>query len=192
MGSDLRVVVGAFPVAEPGVVEPAELDRLVGAGRITSYNVCYTKLLRAIEADRHVDNRLDGLHHPRKDLRPVLLARTEIDVERLRAGLHLGDRELLEEARILRITSYNVCYTKLLRLLFAGFSFCQSIACLVDLLWAWGRGVAGADSAYLVGLLAATESTSIVFLWLAFFPPRFYRRWIDSLAELDGAAEGHG
>jgi len=76
-------------------------------------------------------------------------------------------------------------------LLFAGFSFCQSIACLVDLLWAWGRGVAGADSAYLVGLLAATESTSIVFLWLAFFPPRFYRRWIDSLAELDVAEEGH-
>jgi len=72
-------------------------------------------------------------------------------------------------------------------LLFAGFGSCQSVACLIDLLWAWGRGVAGADSAYLVGLLAATECTSIVFLWLAFFPPRFYRRWIDNLSELDAA-----
>jgi len=74
-------------------------------------------------------------------------------------------------------------------LLFAGFSFCQSVACLIDFLWAWGRGVAGPDSAYLLGLLAATEFSSVVFLWLAFFPPRSYRRWIDRLTELDGAAK---
>ena len=68
-----------------------------GDARITSYNVCYTKLLR--------DDALD---------RPA--GRTAGRC-RCRAGWSLEPPELSEAGSQLgaRITSYNVCYTKLLR-----------------------------------------------------------------------------
>jgi len=74
-------------------------------------------------------------------------------------------------------------------LLFAGFGVCQVAACLADMLWAAGKGVEGPHSAYLIGLLSAPEGASVALLWLVFFPPRFYRRWIDSLAELGATAK---
>ena len=86
-----------------------------GFPRITSYNVCYTKLLRhddpitiAVETYTQVrfvstDSGLQGLWRGGTDV--------VIDVEAVRIGtdrLHVG-------AELVRITSYNVCYTKLLR-----------------------------------------------------------------------------
>ena len=62
--------------------------------RITSYNVCYTKLLRA---DRVLD-RFDT-DHPTGVSRQVESDAADAAVE-VEGG---------------RITSYNVCYTKLLR-----------------------------------------------------------------------------
>ena len=72
--------------------------------RITSYNVCYTKLLRPLcrggkarcsSAQRSADIRIDGPCYPSP-------------------SDHRDDR---------RITSYNVCYTKLLRGLLGGSFF---------------------------------------------------------------------
>ena len=76
--------------------------------RITSYNVCYTKLLRAglFPHDVSVD---------------VLLQ----DLSRLMTGVVVASLALGAvcsllvgrwwQAMLVRITSYNVCYTKLLR-----------------------------------------------------------------------------
>ena len=64
--------------------------------RITSYNVCYTKLLRVvfyIDPEMASDPQLD-------DLKSVTLSYT----------FYRAESEELD-----RITSYNVCYTKLLR-----------------------------------------------------------------------------
>ena len=98
--------------------------------RITSYNVCYTKLLRA-----------DRLHNAGHDFlgvghrRPALPLRQRFEkalqhlgrsVQEVRSGEGRRDRALLVPAldgldgsvvdRLeSRITSYNVCYTKLLR-----------------------------------------------------------------------------
>ena len=78
-------------------------SRRACARRITSYNVCYTKLLRetriAIVQRR---GELDGFELPRNVA--LFLA------EHFRNNV----REL-EGALKRRITSYNVCYTKLLR-----------------------------------------------------------------------------
>ena len=65
--------------------------------RITSYNVCYTKLLRD-----HYRGRLDEFHNV-----DGVLALTH------KSGCGLDHP--LDGIRSLRITSYNVCYTKLLR-----------------------------------------------------------------------------
>ena len=89
-------------------------------GRITSYNVCYTKLLRA-------DPRRHRRHRGGSDTRPGQ------DFKRGDAGIldaHgrvVADAELRTDSGDIfarsqggvgagcRITSYNVCYTKLLR-----------------------------------------------------------------------------
>ena len=59
--------------------------------RITSYNVCYTKLLR--------DDKLSKLNI----------------IQNFKKGLleEIGSKQQI----LTRITSYNVCYTKLLRLI---------------------------------------------------------------------------
>ncbi len=68
-------------------------------------------------------------------------------------------------------------------LLFACFGACQIAACAADLFWAFGNSRAGASSAFGEGLLSATEIASVAALWLAFFPPLAYRRWIEYRAE---------
>jgi len=76
-------------------------------------------------------------------------------------------------------------------LLFAYFGACQVAACGADLLWALGNSRGGASSAFETGLLSATEIASVAALWLAFFPPLAYRRWIEHRAEsLSARADG--
>ena len=67
-------------------------------------------------------------------------------------------------------------------LLFACFGFCQTAACAADLIWAYENSTEGAASSFANGLLGATEIASIAVLWLAFFPPLVYRRWVDGRA----------
>ena len=95
--------------------------------RITSYNVCYTKLLRAFGGLFHVHAH-EGAQAVVDDARgDGQAAHAETFIER-RYGLEpsgpLGDggvdgEQALFQARLVdrmgRITSYNVCYTKLLR-----------------------------------------------------------------------------
>jgi hypothetical protein len=64
-------------------------------------------------------------------------------------------------------------------LLFACFGLFQTAACAADLLWAHGNSTGAASTALATGLLSGTECASVTALWLAFFPPLFYRRWID-------------
>ena len=106
--------------------------------RITSYNVCYTKLLRQL-ADYELlildlglpdGDGLTALRRWRRGgfTRPVLILTARDALEARVAGLDNGAddymikpfalAELLARVRALirrRITSYNVCYTKLLR-----------------------------------------------------------------------------
>ena len=72
---------------------------LPAADRITSYNVCYTKLLRA----EGVVGRV-GLE--------VLVAELEQAADILEDQV---ERRNQQQGDAGRITSYNVCYTKLLR-----------------------------------------------------------------------------
>ena len=88
--------------------------------RITSYNVCYTKLLRW---HRH----LQWLH----DLSLAGDVRQHADV---RESVHLCSTDVRGRCD-LRITSYNVCYTKLLRI-----SFAQAIAGLLALRFSADQG----------------------------------------------------
>ena len=87
--------------------------------RITSYNVCYTKLLRRVDlgaqpladADRlRLAVVVPGNYDPAQgDLFADRLGRQVFGVCNRQ---HLGGDDALAG---LRITSYNVCYTKLLR-----------------------------------------------------------------------------
>ena len=76
--------------------------------RITSYNVCYTKLLRFLYL---FHDALRGFYREK----PVLdLTRRGLSARQL-----FCVRGCMEDKRIkdmARITSYNVCYTKLLRM----------------------------------------------------------------------------
>jgi len=67
-------------------------------------------------------------------------------------------------------------------LLFAGFGFCQIVGGIVELVWAYGNSGPGTAPPLMDGLLGAAEIASVATLWLAFFPPRVYRRWIDERA----------
>ena len=79
----------------------------IQSSRITSYNVCYTKLLRMHEESlRHEEYmQASQQHHEKitKILEIVVDDKTDKNVK----------QELIELLN--RITSYNVCYTKLLR-----------------------------------------------------------------------------
>ena len=103
-------------VRMPATSEPASGSvTAIADTRITSYNVCYTKLLRQQVADT-VQDRLEavqlcGVLPQLPGILPLLLG--------------TGFRAFSVEATLLpylwqtiadtRITSYNVCYTKLLR-----------------------------------------------------------------------------
>jgi len=67
-------------------------------------------------------------------------------------------------------------------LLFACFGLCQIAACVADLIWAYGNTTTEPASSFATGLLGATEIASVATLWLAFFPPLVYRRWIEGRA----------
>ena len=95
--------------------------------RITSYNVCYTKLLRHIFANTRIDAdvqrrevipRLHAVHIGQRDgaLGLVEHAALGVALEQL-ADLALagGHHHEIGFGGKARITSYNVCYTKLLR-----------------------------------------------------------------------------
>ena len=87
-----------------------------GSPRITSYNVCYTKLLReehigwddpwlaSLDLEYHNVNPERGLYLGLEAEGKAWRMTVEADVQ---AALSNGPS---------RITSYNVCYTKLLRL----------------------------------------------------------------------------
>ena len=82
--------------------------------RITSYNVCYTKLLRT-EGKTGFKNQLYSL------LSKQISVHAKLDSSNLNvpimcslASISKDDKVEIIEAS--RITSYNVCYTKLLRL----------------------------------------------------------------------------
>jgi len=76
-------------------------------------------------------------------------------------------------------------------LLFAYFGVCQVAACAADLLWAQENSSEGAWSELANGLLSGTEIASVAALWLAFFPPLFYRRRIERRVErVSAPAEG--
>ena len=112
----------------------ADTSLLDDRARITSYNVCYTKLLRM----RTEDNPRFG---EEKILPGIAYIRSEVFAQRFgyRSGRWLvvttGERRMLNmkqqaervggaSARLFyRITSYNVCYTKLLRNRFKEFTF---------------------------------------------------------------------
>ena len=86
-----------------------------GPARITSYNVCYTKLLR-IFLGTAIDDDVANLviaqllflqsEDPEKDISLYINSPGGV----VTAGLAIYDT-----MQFLRITSYNVCYTKLLR-----------------------------------------------------------------------------
>ena len=84
--------------------------------RITSYNVCYTKLLRFAHIFEGVD--LASVDDEIFDLLASgMLQEWLKDPKGVADALGLDENELSK----IRITSYNVCYTKLLR--FAHFFF---------------------------------------------------------------------
>jgi hypothetical protein len=64
-------------------------------------------------------------------------------------------------------------------LLFGCFGFFQVAACAADLLWAHGNSTGGSSIVFSSVLLSLAEIASVACLWLAFFPPLFYRRWVD-------------
>jgi hypothetical protein len=74
-------------------------------------------------------------------------------------------------------------------LLFAGFGMAQlaTIVLLVPMYIAWEAG-AGSFSDSTDQLMGSLEMLTIAIVWLAFFPPRIYRSWIERAAASDAAA----
>ena len=122
------------PLPQSGASGPIRLTRGETANRITSYNVCYTKLLRK-NPPRHKSpsdspgtafRSVNGNHDYR--LKENLLALTLRRRRSAVAGLRNGEMAAGVTLAVTsscncpsfafspdRITSYNVCYTKLLR-----------------------------------------------------------------------------
>ena len=102
------LIEGAFHGIIGGVIASLLIDI-----RITSYNVCYTKLLRK---GISITVRHSGRYRPAADTRSQFQVEVESTNAALKAALQtltVKHREILE--LVFRITSYNVCYTKLLR-----------------------------------------------------------------------------
>ena len=76
-------------------------------------------------------------------------------------------------------------------LLLALFGALQVLACLADLSYAADIS-STQQTASLISevLLGGTEIASVAVLWLAFFPPDFYQRWINGNAPVAKAEEG--
>ena len=129
----------------PDIKKTAELIQ----DRITSYNVCYTKLLRhrrlgaglsrPVEHERLVGSRYHVDPGREKTGNPVAnvfhLAVRKAEEEKQEHGYAPGDREHHEVLaavghHVARITSYNVCYTKLLR---TWFSFYMKVCAVLGI-----------------------------------------------------------
>jgi hypothetical protein len=68
-------------------------------------------------------------------------------------------------------------------LLFAAFSLFQALASLIELVWASELGNSGPYASLAFRALSGTEIASVALLWLAFFPPAAYRKWIEQRTE---------
>ena len=118
-GTRISLTVGLFGI-------------MVSFIRITSYNVCYTKLLRAIrdgnlsvcsvlsgnrnfEGRVHAEVRMNYLASPPLVVAYALAGRMDIDLMNEPLGTGTGGKPVYLRDIWPRITSYNVCYTKLLR-----------------------------------------------------------------------------
>ena len=123
-------------------MEKVRLKKSYNIDRITSYNVCYTKLLREypdlIILDHHMPY-MDGfelasiISQSYSDHLPTMIMLTSGMLERQKATDSGIDRAIYKPVRkrqlyralgvqkaaaqLNRITSYNVCYTKLLRVI---------------------------------------------------------------------------
>ena len=84
----------------------------VGA-RITSYNVCYTKLLRVLSVNVYNDTAYVNLSEDFKNACQGISSKAEMLL------VYAIVNTVTAMDGINRITSYNVCYTKLLRVLSA-------------------------------------------------------------------------
>jgi preprotein translocase subunit SecF len=67
-------------------------------------------------------------------------------------------------------------------LLWACFGVLQTLACVVVMIWEFDFAASAMVSAVMDILLSITEIASIGAVWLAFFSPSFYRKWIDRSA----------
>ena len=92
-------------------VKKRKKERKNKENRITSYNVCYTKLLRLLMIPnmyKIAGELLPGVFH----VSARAIAASSLSI--------FGDHQDVMAARqtgfAIRITSYNVCYTKLLRI----------------------------------------------------------------------------
>ncbi|HXV36030.1 MAG TPA: hypothetical protein VEC18_02710 [Myxococcota bacterium] len=65
-------------------------------------------------------------------------------------------------------------------LLMGAFGFFQCVACAAELFWAAENVATPLFSSAAFRLLGAAEAASIALLWLAFFPPRLYQRWVEN------------
>ena len=107
------------------VVRMIRIGLLVVFGRITSYNVCYTKLLRE-ESTHHWFTRtaVHELHaclqHSDESRYPT--GRSVRERSWRYVWLPKQDVQRMHQPPTIRITSYNVCYTKLLRTVFFSIS----------------------------------------------------------------------
>ena len=72
-------------------------------------------------------------------------------------------------------------------LLWGAFGALQVMACGVLLVVYHQEATQGAVSRWTDLLLSATEVSSVAMLWLAFFPPAFYTRWVGSSNGLNGS-----
>lgn len=75
-------------------------------------------------------------------------------------------------------------------LLLAAFGSFQVLACFADLSWAYDNSSMQAVSMLTDTLVGGTEIASVAVLWLAFFPPVFYSRWLERNAALDSTPLG--
>ena len=73
-------------------------------------------------------------------------------------------------------------------LLWAWFGGLQTLACAVILMWESSYAQSQEVSSVMELLLGASEIASVAAIWLAFFSPAFYQRWIDRSAACSSPA----
>ena len=133
--------------------------------RITSYNVCYTKLLRQLHAGNVIRlwstglaRGIDSKPYPSRSYTVPLTLKSDERVEfyfRVESRSFLQFPLRLSDVRTFRITSYNVCYTKLLRIACAGIQFHRGV---ITAIWAdYGLD----DVVFHDDLLAATRNNFV-------------------------------